>query len=529
MDIVKTIEYYEGLLRRESGLKQATKKSCLQFVIFVSIRPFESMTSLNRNIIFIFLLVLFRGTVIAQLTPLDERLYDEYLTFKDADILNRRFSHDLLVGILDKKSSELDIEVIGKSVEGRSINVVRFGSGQESVLLWSQMHGNESTATMALTDVFNFLTSKGDGFEDVRNTIKEKLSVYFVPMLNPDGASRFERRNQQGIDINRDALRLQTPEGRTLKKIRNDIEADWGFNLHDQGRTTAVGDLPATISLLAPAYDFDRSVNEKRKNAIQVSAEINEILQRRIPNQVGRYWDDFEPRAFGDNIQKWGTRTILIESGGYQQDREKQEIRRLNFTILIASLYSIATSNYKKFEVDDYLKIPNNTRGIRDVIIGGVVVPDDMGGHLTDIAFNFNERPINDQPGYFLEAAIADLGDLSTSGAYLKYDVNKLIVKRGLVYDMTLKGDIDFSQANWQLELLKEGYTDLLVDNVNRDYPWSTPLKRVETREKDQLQIGSNPSLLFYDGPTLQYVLVNGYFFNPSDGWNSILAGLRKL
>ena len=53
---------------------------------------------------------------------------------------------------------------------------------------------------------------------------------------------------------------------------------------------------------------------------------MNDILQKYAPGQVGRYNDDFEPRAFGDNIQKWGTSTILIESGGYPNDIEKQEI-----------------------------------------------------------------------------------------------------------------------------------------------------------------------------------------------------------
>ena len=30
-------------------------------------------------------------------------------------------------------------------------------SGEVHVLLWSQMHGDESTATMALFDIFNFI------------------------------------------------------------------------------------------------------------------------------------------------------------------------------------------------------------------------------------------------------------------------------------------------------------------------------------------------------------------------------------
>ena len=44
--------------------------------------------------------------------------------------------------------------------------------------------------------------------------ILSSLTLYIVPMLNPDGAARFQRRNAQQIDVNRDALSLQTPEGR---------------------------------------------------------------------------------------------------------------------------------------------------------------------------------------------------------------------------------------------------------------------------------------------------------------------------
>src|SRR5687767_81877 len=42
------------------------------------------------------------------------------------------------------------METLGESVEGRSIHHIRAGTGSTPVLLWSQMHGDEPTATSAL-------------------------------------------------------------------------------------------------------------------------------------------------------------------------------------------------------------------------------------------------------------------------------------------------------------------------------------------------------------------------------------------
>src|SRR6187549_704192 len=39
------------------------------------------------------------------------------------------------------------LEKIGESVEGRAINYVKTGNGPFGVVLWSQMHGDEATAT----------------------------------------------------------------------------------------------------------------------------------------------------------------------------------------------------------------------------------------------------------------------------------------------------------------------------------------------------------------------------------------------
>src|SRR5688500_15498221 len=87
----------------------------------------------------------------------------------------------------------------GAAVEGRAIYHVKAGTGPMSVLLWSQMHGDEPTATSALFDVFAYL--ERHRADPMAARILERLTLHAVPMLNPDGAERFQRHNAQGIDI----------------------------------------------------------------------------------------------------------------------------------------------------------------------------------------------------------------------------------------------------------------------------------------------------------------------------------------
>ena len=75
---------------------------------------------------------------------------------------------------------------------------------------------DEATATMAIMDVLNFFASK-DSFDDLRKKVFRSMTLHFVPMLNPDGAERFKRRNALGIDLNRDADRLSCPESRMFE------------------------------------------------------------------------------------------------------------------------------------------------------------------------------------------------------------------------------------------------------------------------------------------------------------------------
>lgn len=311
-----------------------------------------------------------------------------------AAITNRRINHtDYWLAINPSlQSTRLRVEQVGRSMHGRELRTVSFGSGPVRVLLWSQMHGDESTATMALADVFAWMAAPGE--DALRAKLASTLTVVMLPMLNPDGAERFQRENAAGIDINRDARLLSTPEAQTLKSLHDRFKPEFGFNLHDQNARTRAGrdGLPSGIALLAPATDVEKSWGPVRSRARLVAASLARQFGSQIPGRVAKYDDAFNPRAFGDLIQTWGTSTVLIESGALPDDPQKQALRRLNAAAIIGVLDAIATRNFETADANDYERLPFNAGGAYDVLVRGaqLVLPG-MPPLRADIAINYDD------------------------------------------------------------------------------------------------------------------------------------------
>lgn len=322
------------------------------------------------------------------------------------------------------------VEEAGRSVEGRALHHVEVGQGPRHVLLWSQMHGDEPTATTALFELFEYL--RRYRHEARVAGLLSALTLHVVPMLNPDGAERFQRVNAQGLDINRDALMLQTPEGRTLKALRDRLQPSLGFNLHNQDWRTAVGKSgkPASISLLAPAFDEARSDNPGRLLAKRVCAVIREALEPLAPGQIGRYSDAFEPRAFGDNMGRWGTPSVLIETGPWPGRDTEGPLLRLNFVALVSALEALATGRAELASVERYDSIPlNASKGLLQVLIQGAHVFGEAGEAFTadiGVAVSPAVRVSEGTPRARLLATIVELGDLRVFAALETVDAQGL-------------------------------------------------------------------------------------------------------
>lgn len=358
-----------------------------------------------------------------------QQLFEQHEKFREPALAHRRFKHRDLEPLI--KALPFEKKVAGQSSEKRDIHLISLGDGEKTVLLWSQMHGDEPTATMAIFDLFHFFKAKNDGFDAIRQRILTNCRLHFVPMLNPDGAEKFQRHTSGGIDMNRDALRLQTPEGRLLKRLQNELKPAFAFNLHDQDRLYSAGNSPrqATISFLATAFDRERTWNNVRLRSAQVICHMNDVLQAFIPGRVARYSDEFEPRAFGDNIQKWGSSLILIESGGYPGDPENQQTRRLNFLAILAALDAISTGELEKQPLENYQNLPVNDRKLFDLLIRNARFIENGDTLTKDIGINFDEKNLDNATRFEVKSKVRDLGDLSVFWGIDEMDARGLTVR----------------------------------------------------------------------------------------------------
>jgi hypothetical protein len=344
-----------------------------------------------------------------------------------AGLEDRGFGHETYWGIVSPYlGGSVTAEVVGSSAEGRAIRHLMFGSGPVTVLLWSQMHGDESTASMALADIVRFFHDRPD--HPLARTIARGATIHMIPMLNPDGAERFRRRNAQGIDVNRDARRLQTPEGRLLKSMNDRLQPDFGFNLHDQNAAVRVGrsDRGVAIALLAPAFNEAREVDEKRRRAMQVASVLVESMRPLVTDHIAKYDDTFNPRAFGDLIGAWGASTVLIESGAWAGDPQKQYLRKANFVGILSALEAIATGRYGGYDPAVYDGLEFNGRRVPDVLIaGGTLAIPGLPPLEADVLVTYGLPLLRGDP------VIVDIGDMGEVEAQDTLDVSGLYLIPG--------------------------------------------------------------------------------------------------
>lgn len=341
-----------------------------------------------------------------------------FYTYKESSISGRYIAPEHIEPLLEKINTTNEVTIIGHSVLGKPIYSYQKGSGPIRILMWSQMHGNESTTTKAIFDFFNLLNDASE----LQQEMLSSFTFYIIPMLNPDGAELYTRENANKVDLNRDSQNLTQPESRILREAYENFKPDYCYNMHDQRTIFGVGDTdkPATVSFLAPSYNEERDINEVRSRAIDVIVSMNRELQKLIPGQVGRFDDGFNINCIGDTFQYLGTPTILFEAGHFPNDYEREETRKFVFIALLSGFLILRENVIVRGGLIDYLNIPQNKARFFDFVYKNIKINYDSSEIITNFAAQYKEELINKT--IVFNAFVTKIGDLGNYAGHFELD-----------------------------------------------------------------------------------------------------------
>lgn len=157
--------------------------------------------------------------------PKEMRTYSNITTY---DELSEKVQN------LDKSSDLLNVEIIGKSVEGRNLYALKFSKGtfdkdpsKIKVVIFTQQHGNEQSGKEgALLLAENLLKSENA-------YLFNKIDFALIPQVNPDGSEVNKRRNGHNADLNRNHLILMEPETIALHKFFDKHLFEVNMDVHE--------------------------------------------------------------------------------------------------------------------------------------------------------------------------------------------------------------------------------------------------------------------------------------------------------
>lgn len=373
-----------------------------------------------------------------------QNIMSSYNHFKNQNLQGRYFNYDKVESEIKKLTNPVfEIQQLGLSVQNRPIYKISFGSGDFKILIWSQMHGNESTSTKAIFDLLNLIEDS----EFTKLNFLKQVSVHIIPVLNPDGLEYYTRVNANEVDLNRDAFACSQPESKILRNCVESIQPDFCFNMHGQRTIFSAGfaPKPATLSFLSPSINEERAVTSVRKKVMQLVVGINEELQVHIPQQIGRYDDAFNINCTGDYYQSNQVPVILFESGHYKDDYQREKVREFTFYALIKGIEILATNQLNQFNYKSYFEIPQNQKLYFDVIVRNV----NINGKIISFGILYEEQLENGQIKFVPK--VSEVGDLTNFFGHVEIDAKKDLI----YYKDTIVDKIPDIQSIFEIDKIK--------------------------------------------------------------------------
>lgn len=336
--------------------------------------------------------------------------------------------------------------ILAYSFLNRPIYIVRWGVGSRKMLIWSQMHGNESTGLRTMMKLGADWNSSPEDYPFL-----QQFTIIYIPQLNPDGAIAWTRENAQGIDLNRDLRSLSSPEMQAFVQLLKEFNPDYALNLHDQRTTFMVGNkgIGAGLALAIPQCNplmnwKSAHINNRRRIRYGV---LQMLTAGKIDQQAVTYFDEsYYPKAVGEFVQEFGAACLLVESGQFKDDWSREESVRRTGEFISCYLNELvnAEERFLDWEGNSALDNPEswglepNTPGMCDVILRKVRIHSGEKEWMADIAINFMGKL---ESGHFMLLPVwEEIGDLSHrkgrreyTGISIEWNVGEKPYQKGAV------------------------------------------------------------------------------------------------
>ncbi len=249
------------------------------------------------------------------------------------------------------------LENAGESTEGLVLWLLKIAKPNQDIktriFFYAQQHGNEPAGKEALLYLANSIREN-------HKVLPRGVELWLMPMVNPDGGEKDQRRNAVGADINRDHMTLDQPETIALHQAFRSIRPHVSIDCHEFGRDSDDYLSQGWIEWPEIMMDYANSpfLEDKiiQQGAFLVARMEKAMLNKEIKFHryfVGGVPPDGEQRFSAPDIDgglngaaMYGGLSFIIEAGVYRKNNEDNHDlprRVYNYTELLFEVLSDKT------------------------------------------------------------------------------------------------------------------------------------------------------------------------------------------
>lgn len=197
---------------------------------------------MKNKIKYLFFTVLMSLSIYGQFSPQNNEITKRFFPDPDLEINTPAFgkkgftNYNDLMAYINKlvaaHPTEISLSFIGESQKKKNIPMVVLNrdNGQQKIKVWFQggLHGDEPAGTETMLYLMDKILN-----DPSYSYLLDKITLTIVPMANIDGYEKLDRDSANGLDLNRDQVKLMAPESNYLKKAFSDFGAEVAVDFHE--------------------------------------------------------------------------------------------------------------------------------------------------------------------------------------------------------------------------------------------------------------------------------------------------------